>query len=82
MSKWKRRGEEISIHSEDNTEITCLLTYHTPIQYTQTAVWQREVESSHCRRSSQTPGRCTVHPEYETGAQLGVILSCKKQLNV
>lgn len=37
-------------------------THHTPIQYTQIAVWQREEESSHYRRSSQTAGRCTVHP--------------------
>lgn len=42
-----------------------LLTDHRSRWHTQTEEWQTKVETSHCRHSSQTTGRCTVPPVRE-----------------
>lgn len=52
----------------------CLLTHRKPMQHPQTAEGQREVESSHCRRSSQTPGKCRFHPVCKMGPQSAVVI--------
>lgn len=52
----------------------CLITHRKSIQHQQTAEGQREVESSRCRRSSQTPGKCRFHPVCETGPQSAVVI--------
>ena len=64
---------ELNITVKTPWTFLLFVTYHKSIQYTQTAVWQRGVESSHYRRSSQTTGICTVHPICETRLQLAVV---------
>lgn len=37
-------------------------THRKSNQHTETAVWRKEAESSHCKHSNQTPGRRKGHP--------------------
>lgn len=59
-------GSELSVTARRQSwRRLWVITDRTPSQCKKTAGWQRAEESSHCRSSSQTAGRCRVHPVSE-----------------
>lgn len=68
----KGDGKKGSERNQWPQEDMSCFSYRKPNQCKTPVGWRREAESSHYRRSSQTAGRCRVHPVPETGPPLAV----------